>query len=140
MKQCGRSATALGQSWCHDCWAQRDRRGWVLPLLVAAELAWAACLWSGYRSFLPWALRAAIAVGVAAIVVLVMTRLSSRAGSRLATAGLAAGVAAMLAAPRWPEVSHGLARPGILEACRACMRPRAVVRACSAWPRPGTPG
>src|SRR6266568_4229324 len=34
----------------------------------------------------------------------------------------------------------GLARPGILEACRVCMRPRAAVRAYSAWPGPGTPG
>ncbi len=34
----------------------------------------------------------------------------------------------------------GLAWPGILEACTACMRPRAAWRACSAWPRPGTAG
>src|SRR6266568_5058551 len=33
----------------------------------------------------------------------------------------------------WPVVSYGLARPGILEACRVCMRPRAAVRDYFAW-------
>jgi len=80
-----------------------DPRWWVLPLAVAAELAWAARLWSGYPAFLPWVRQAAIAAGVAAIAVLVAVRLSRRARARLATgfvtAALAAAVAAMLAAP-----------------------------------------
>ena len=36
--------------------------------------------------------------------------------------------------------SSALAWPGILEACRPFTKPRVAVRACSAWPRPGTPG
>ena len=79
-----------------------DPRWWVLPLAVAAELGWAAHLWSGYPAFLPWVRQAAIAVGVAVIVVLVVARLSRRARfvtTGLVTAGLAAAVAAMLAAP-----------------------------------------
>ncbi len=76
-----------------------DRRGWVLPLAVAAELAWAAYLWRSYRGFLPWALWAAIAAGAAAIAVMVMARLSKRTRGRLVMAGLVTGVAAMLAAP-----------------------------------------
>ena len=30
--------------------------GWLLPVAVAAELAWAYYLWSGFRAFLPWVL------------------------------------------------------------------------------------
>jgi len=74
-------------------------RSWVLPVAVAAELAWALFLWRDYSGFLPWARDAAVAAGVIAIVVMVAARLSRRAQARLATAGLAAGVAAMLAAP-----------------------------------------
>jgi len=74
-------------------------RGWVLPLAVAAELGWAAYLWSRYPAFLPWARQAIIAVGVAAIVVLAAAKLSRRALAWFATAGLAAAAAAMLAAP-----------------------------------------
>ena len=76
-----------------------DRRGWVLPLAVAAELAWAAYLWRSYRGFLPWALWAAITAGAAAIAVMVLARLSKPARGRLVMAGLVTGVAAMLAAP-----------------------------------------
>ncbi len=76
-----------------------DRRGWVLPCAVAAELAWAAYLWRSYRGFLPWALWTAIAVGVAAIAVMVLARLSKRTRGRLVIAGLVTGVAAMLIAP-----------------------------------------
>ncbi|HEV3290303.1 MAG TPA: glycosyltransferase family 39 protein, partial [Streptosporangiaceae bacterium] len=77
----------------------RHRLGWLLPVAVAAELGWAAYLWSGYRGFLPWVLPAAAVVGVVAIGAMVVARLSRRALTRLATAGLAAGVLAMLAAP-----------------------------------------
>jgi 4-amino-4-deoxy-L-arabinose transferase-like glycosyltransferase len=74
-------------------------RSWVLPVAVAAELAWAVFLWRDYSGFLPWARDALVAVGAVAVVVMVAARLSRRAQARLATAGLAAGVAAMLAAP-----------------------------------------
>jgi 4-amino-4-deoxy-L-arabinose transferase-like glycosyltransferase len=82
--------------------------GWLLPAAVAVQLAWACFLWSGYRSFLPWALPAAIVAGVAAIVVMVAARLpgpARRVPGVLAGAGIAVGVAgvvgvaAMLAAP-----------------------------------------
>ena len=74
-------------------------RGWVLPVAVAAELAWALFLWRDYGGFLPWARAAMVVIGVAAIVFLVGARLSARARARLVTVGLTAGVAAMLAAP-----------------------------------------
>jgi hypothetical protein len=95
-------AAALSAAGIVMCWrwyTAGDKRGWLLPLAIAAELAWAASLWSGYRGFLPWVLPAAGVAGLAAIVVLVAVRLSGRALTRLATAGLAAGVLAMLAAP-----------------------------------------
>ena len=104
-----------------------DRRGLLLPLTVAAELAWAAHLWSYFPGFLPWARSAVIVAGACATVVLAVTwpsqrdrrrrsaavRLPARAGAgartgtgtrpaiggRLAVALLTAGVAAMLAAP-----------------------------------------
>jgi hypothetical protein len=72
---------------------------WLLPAAVALELAWAYYLWSGDRSFLPWALPIAIAAGAAAIVVMAAARLSRRVRGAVVGAGLAAGVAAMLAAP-----------------------------------------
>ena len=73
--------------------------GWLLPVAVAAELAWAYYLWSGFRAFLPWVLPVAIAAGVVAVVVMVAGRLSRRARGAVVGAGLAVGVAAMLAAP-----------------------------------------
>ena len=74
-------------------------RGWMLPVAVAAELAWTLFLWRDYGGFLPWARDAIVVAGVVAIVVLVAAWLSMRAQARLATVGLAVGVAAMLAAP-----------------------------------------
>ena len=73
--------------------------GWLLPAAVAAELAWAFYLWSGYRAFLPWVLPVAIGAGAVAIAVMVAGRLSRRARGAVVGAGLAVGVAAMLAAP-----------------------------------------
>ena len=73
--------------------------GWLLPVAVAAELAWAYYLWSGFREFLPWVLPAAIGLGAAAVVIMVAGRLSRRARGAVVGAGLAVGVAAMLAAP-----------------------------------------
>jgi len=73
--------------------------GWLLPVAVAAELAWAYYLWSGFRAFLPWVLPAAIGLGVVAVVIMVAGRLSRRARGAVVGAGLTVGVAAMLAAP-----------------------------------------
>jgi 4-amino-4-deoxy-L-arabinose transferase-like glycosyltransferase len=73
--------------------------GWLLPVAVAAELAWAYYLWSGFRAFLPWVLPAAIGLGAAAVVIMAAGRLSRRARGAVVGAGLAVGVAAMLAAP-----------------------------------------
>jgi 4-amino-4-deoxy-L-arabinose transferase-like glycosyltransferase len=55
------------------------RRGLLLPLAVAAELAWASHLWSDYPRFLPWARWAVIAVGAAASVALAVAWQSQRA-------------------------------------------------------------
>jgi hypothetical protein len=66
---------------------------------------------SGYGSFLPWVLPAAIVAGVLGIAVIVGARLSRRARGAVVGVGLAAGVAAMLAAPAaWSaSASPGLA-------------------------------
>jgi 4-amino-4-deoxy-L-arabinose transferase-like glycosyltransferase len=74
-------------------------RGWMLPVAVAAELAWTLFLWRGYGGFLPWARDAIAVAGVVAIVGTAAAWLSMRARAQLATVGLAVGVAAMLAAP-----------------------------------------
>jgi 4-amino-4-deoxy-L-arabinose transferase-like glycosyltransferase len=74
-----------------------DRRGWMLPISVAASLAWAIFLWHSYSGFLPWALWTAVAVGVIAIAILIFARVSASARTRLVTAGLTLGVVAMLA-------------------------------------------
>jgi hypothetical protein len=59
-----------------------SRAGWLLPVAVAAELAWAYYLWSGFRAFLPWVLPVAIGLGVVAVVIMVAGRLSRRARGR----------------------------------------------------------
>jgi 4-amino-4-deoxy-L-arabinose transferase-like glycosyltransferase len=74
-------------------------RGWMLPVAVAAEVAWTLFLWRGYGGFLPWARDAIVVAGVIAIVTLIAAWLTMRAQARLATVGLAVAVAAMLAAP-----------------------------------------
>ena len=76
-----------------------DPRGWVLPVAVAAELAWAAYLWSGHRTFLPWVLPGAVALGAVAIVAMVAALIARRPRTRLAVAGLAVGALAVFAAP-----------------------------------------
>jgi hypothetical protein len=79
-------------------------RGWVLPLAVAAEVAWAYFLWRDYGGFLPWARDLLVVAGGIAVVALVAARLS-RGGSvhgaraRLVTVALGTGVAAILVAP-----------------------------------------
>lgn len=47
-----------------------DRRGPLLPLAVAAELAWAARLWSGSPGFLPWARWAVTVAGSCGVIAL----------------------------------------------------------------------
>ena len=76
-----------------------DPRGWVLPVAVAAEAAWALFLWRDYSSFLPWMRIVIVAAAVIGIVVMVAARLTRRAQVRLMTVGLTVGVGAMLAAP-----------------------------------------
>jgi 4-amino-4-deoxy-L-arabinose transferase-like glycosyltransferase len=88
-----------------------DRRGLLLPLAVAAELAWAAHLWSYFPGFLPWARWAAVVIGIVAVVALAAAWPSQHdrrpqpeasgasARGRAMVAGLAAGVAVMLAPP-----------------------------------------
>jgi hypothetical protein len=76
-----------------------DWRGWVLPVAVAAEAAWAFYLWRDYGGFLPWARDLLIVAGAVAVVALAVTRLSRRARARVVTVALGAGVAAMLVAP-----------------------------------------
>lgn len=71
----------------------------MLPLAVAAELAWGAWLWSDYPAFLPWARWGTLVLGAVAIVALVLVRVVRPASTALVTAALAVAVAAMLAAP-----------------------------------------
>ncbi|ATL69927.1 ArnT family glycosyltransferase [Nocardia terpenica] len=75
------------------------RQAWILPLAVAAEMAWATWLWSHYPNFLPWALWGTLALGAVAVVALSLARVVTPAPTALVTAGLTLGVAAMLAAP-----------------------------------------
>ena len=74
-------------------------RGWVLPLAVAAEVAWAFFLWRDYGGFLPWARDLLVVAGAVAVVALVVARLSRRARARLVTVALGTAVAAILVAP-----------------------------------------
>ncbi len=91
------SAAGLVMFW--RSYRAGDARGWLLPVAVAAELAWAVFLWHDYGGFLPWVRTGAVVAGVIAIVVMVVAKLTRRALARLATAGLAVGVVAALAAP-----------------------------------------
>jgi 4-amino-4-deoxy-L-arabinose transferase-like glycosyltransferase len=74
-----------------------SRRGWMLPISVAASAAWAIFLWRSYSGFLPWALWTAVAVGLIAIAILLFAWVSAQVRTRLVTAGLTLGVVAMLA-------------------------------------------
>lgn len=75
------------------------RQGWILPIAIAAELAWGAWLWSHYPNFLPWAKWGTLVLGVAALVVLILARVRESASKSLVTAALVLGVVAMIAAP-----------------------------------------
>jgi 4-amino-4-deoxy-L-arabinose transferase-like glycosyltransferase len=74
------------------------RRGWLLPVAVAAELGWSAWLWRSYHGFLPAARWAIIVAGIAAIAVMVSTKLTGHKRV-LVTLGAVAGAIAMVAAP-----------------------------------------
>ncbi len=76
-----------------------DARGWVLPVAVAAEAAWALFLWRDYGTFLPWLRIVIVVAAVIGIGLMVAVRLTRRATARLMTIGLTAGVGAMLIAP-----------------------------------------
>jgi len=91
------SAAGLVMFWRY--YRAGGARGWMLPVAVTAELAWAVFLWRGYAGFLPWVRTAAVVAGVLAVVVMAVAKLTRRARARLATAGLTVGVVAALAAP-----------------------------------------
>jgi hypothetical protein len=74
-------------------------RAWVLPVTVAAEVAWAFYLWRHYGGFLPWARDLLVVAGAVAIVAIVVTKLSRRVRAGVVTVALGTGVAAMLVAP-----------------------------------------
>ncbi|HEY6499727.1 MAG TPA: glycosyltransferase family 39 protein [Streptosporangiaceae bacterium] len=76
-----------------------DARGWLLPVAVAAEVAWALFLWRDYGGFLSWVRIVAVVAAVIGIVIMVAVRLTRRVRARLLTVGLTAGVGAMLVAP-----------------------------------------
>ena len=76
-----------------------DARGWVLPVAVAAEAAWALFLWRDYGTFLPWLRIVIVVAAVIGIGLMLAVRLTRRATARLMTIGLTAGVGAMLIAP-----------------------------------------
>nr|ADU56104.1 hypothetical protein CA878-26 [uncultured organism CA878] len=97
--------SALGIVMFWRAYRRGGRQSWLLPLAVAAELAWGAWLWSHYPNFLPWAKWGTLALGAAALVVLVLARVVRTASTALVTTGLALGVAAMLAAPATYAVS-----------------------------------
>jgi 4-amino-4-deoxy-L-arabinose transferase-like glycosyltransferase len=88
--------------FCRE-YAAGGRRGWLLPIAVAAELAWSAWLWRSYRDFLPVIQWAIITAGLAAITVMVIIKLNgNRIKPALVTLGVLgsmAGAAAMVAAP-----------------------------------------
>jgi 4-amino-4-deoxy-L-arabinose transferase-like glycosyltransferase len=83
--------------FCRE-YAAGTRRGWLLPVAVAAELGWSAWLWRSYRDFLPMARWAIVAGGIAVIAILVIAKLPGRTPA-LVTIGALAGAAAMVAAP-----------------------------------------
>jgi 4-amino-4-deoxy-L-arabinose transferase-like glycosyltransferase len=75
------------------------RRGWVLPAVVAVQVAWTLFLWRDYGGFLPWARDIIAVLGVAAVLVMIGARLADRVRARIATVALAGGIAAVAAAP-----------------------------------------
>ncbi|WP_414939953.1 ArnT family glycosyltransferase [Amycolatopsis sp. cmx-11-51] len=91
--------SALGIVMFWRAYRRGGRQTWLLPLAVAAELAWGAWLWSHYPNFLPWAKWGTLALGAVAIVALVLARALKSASPTMVTAALALGVAAVLAAP-----------------------------------------
>ncbi|WP_211344349.1 ArnT family glycosyltransferase [Actinoplanes teichomyceticus] len=99
------AVSALGIVMFGRAYRRGGRQGWILPLAVAVQLAWAAWLWSHYPNFLPWARWGTLLLGVAALVGLVLARVTRTASSALVAAALAVGVGVMLAAPATYAVS-----------------------------------
>ena len=137
------SAAGLVMFWRY--YRAGDARGWMLPVAVAAELAWAVFLWRDYGGFLPWVRTAVVVAGVIAIVVMVVTKLTRRARARLATAGLTVGVVAALAAPSaWAasvlDTKYGGSSLNASAGPAGAMGGEATVGGAAAWPadRPGT--
>ncbi|WP_409491156.1 ArnT family glycosyltransferase [Amycolatopsis sp. cmx-11-12] len=97
--------SALGIVMFWRAFRRGGGQAWILPVAVAAEVAWGAWLWSHYPNFLPGARWGALTLGVIAVVVLVLARVLRTASTALVTGALALGVAAMLAAPATYAVS-----------------------------------
>ncbi|MER6668107.1 glycosyltransferase family 39 protein [Amycolatopsis japonica] len=91
--------SALGIVMFWRAYRQGGRQAWLLPVAIAAELAWGAWLWSHYPNFLPEAKWGTLVVGVAALASLILARVVKSAPAALVKAGLVLGVTAMLAAP-----------------------------------------
>ncbi|MEV5877320.1 glycosyltransferase family 39 protein [Streptomyces sp. NPDC052101] len=70
------------------------RRAWVLPGVIAVNLAWCVTLTLWYPHFFPWSVPTAAALGLVALVLSCIRR-----RPRLVTAGLAVGIAAVLLIP-----------------------------------------
>jgi 4-amino-4-deoxy-L-arabinose transferase-like glycosyltransferase len=89
------------------------RRRWMLPVAVAATVAWGLYLSSRFATFLPWlrptmAVLGVVAVGLLAAVPVIRRRRRRRhLGARLALAGGALSVAAVLLAPAAWAASTG---------------------------------
>jgi 4-amino-4-deoxy-L-arabinose transferase-like glycosyltransferase len=117
------------------------RRGgwqqWLLPLAVAATVAWGIQLSQRFPTFLPWMTPLLVAVGALAVTLLVAVPLVFRKSrgprslsARLALAGLATAVLAVLVAPTaWTMVTIDSRYGG-----------SAIAPAAGPMTRPGVPG
>ena len=115
-------------------------RGWVLPVAVAAEVAWALYLWRDYAGFLPWARDLLAAAGAVAVVALVAARLARRARARLAVVALGAGAGAMLAAPAaWRPPSSTFPTRAARSTPPRARRARWAAPVAARWPAAGPP-
>lgn len=116
------------------------RRGgwqqWLLPLAVAATVAWGIQLSQRFPTFLPWMTPLLVAVGALAVTLLVAVPLVFRKSrgprslsARLTLAGLATAVLAVLVAPAWTMATIDSRYGG-----------SAIAPAAGPMTRPGVPG
>ncbi|MFH9969038.1 ArnT family glycosyltransferase [Streptomyces mirabilis] len=88
---------AMGSAGAVRAWRacrKGGRRAWVLPGVIAVNLAWCVTLTLWYPHFFPWSVPTAAALGMVALALSCIRR-----RPRLVTAGLAAGLAAVLLIP-----------------------------------------